>query len=84
MGVRFPQADNRPNFSEMQRSTSVTRQDMEQTQSPGQTARATQANLQPPTREVPELSRQEEQPAIQRLAQNAGSQTPGSFIDLLA
>ncbi|MBI5119208.1 hypothetical protein HZA56_22300 [Candidatus Poribacteria bacterium] len=84
MGVRFPQTHNQPDFSAMRRPISADSRGAEQTQNLVQPARATHADQWLAVREVPEMNRQEEQPAIQRLAQNTGAQTPGGLIDLLA
>jgi hypothetical protein len=83
MGVRFPLQQNRPNIPEMRQAATGTQETL-QSQNQERPARPTRADEQLNAQAIPTAGKQEEKPAFERLAQNAGSQTPGSIIDLLA
>lgn len=85
MGVRFPEGQ-RPSFSEMQRASAMERETVEaQTQRPERALRpeATETAEATAPRDV-QPAPSEQRNAIEQSAGNAGMQTPGSMIDLLA
>ncbi len=87
MGVRFPtQQPQRPDLAEMQQAAALERRAAEQgAQRPGQNeARQTGAAEAATVREPAEPNRPEQQNTVERAANDAGTQTPGSIIDMLA
>lgn len=88
MGVRFStQQPQRPDLSEMQQAAALERRAAEQgAQRPGGAEiRQTQVPEEAAAvREPAEPNRPEQQNTVERAAGDAGTQTPGSIIDMLA
>jgi len=88
MGVRFPSQQQRPDFTQMQQAADAQRPiaQQEETQTIAATAqnRAQEADEDTTVREIQEPRELPPQSLAQSAAGDAGAQTPGSIIDMLA
>jgi hypothetical protein len=90
MGVRFPVQQPRPDFGPIQQADNARQavpQQQQEVQEPGQavTGRAQEpAEENNAIRETQQPQALIRQPTAERAADDAGAQTPGSIIDMLA
>ena len=88
MGVRFPLQQQRPDFGQMQQANNTQQPDLQQeeTQPMGRVApgQAQEPAEEDAIREAQEPQALVPQTPAERAADDAGAQTPGSIIDMLA
>ena len=88
MGVRFPSQQQRPDFTQMQQAADAQRpiaqQEEAQTIAGAAQNRAQEADENTTVHEVQEPRELQPQSPAERAADDAGAQTPGSIIDMLA
>lgn len=88
MGVRFPPQQQRPDFGQMQQANNAQQpapqQDDAQAPGPAAAREAREPAEDNSVGETQEPQAPAQQPPAERAADNAGAQTPGSIIDMLA
>ena len=87
MGVRFPLQQQRPDFEQMQQVQGLQQGEVqEEPQAPAraETRESQAVETEAAVREAREPQAAEQEQPVERSAGNAGVQTPGSIIDILA